>query len=33
MTPQIPFIVPLTISFALSFVLGNLLFGLFSLFA
>lgn len=32
-TPQIPFIVPLTISFALSFVLGNLLFGLFSLFA
>lgn len=32
-TPQIPFLVPLTVSFALSFLLGNLLFGLLSLFA
>ncbi|MFQ5909469.1 MAG: A24 family peptidase C-terminal domain-containing protein, partial [Thermoplasmata archaeon] len=32
-TPQIPFLVPLTVSFVLSFILGNLLFGLFSLFA
>ncbi|MFQ6127596.1 MAG: A24 family peptidase C-terminal domain-containing protein [Thermoplasmata archaeon] len=32
-TPQIPFLIPLTVSFALSFLLGNLLFGLFSLFA
>jgi len=32
-TPQIPFLLPLTISFVLSFLVGNLLFGLFSLFA
>lgn len=29
-TPQIPFLLPLTVSFALSFLVGNLLFGLFS---
>jgi preflagellin peptidase FlaK len=32
-TPQIPFLLPLTVSFVLSFLVGNLLFGLFSMFA
>jgi preflagellin peptidase FlaK len=31
-TPQLPFLLPMTISFILSFLVGNLLFGLFSLF-
>lgn len=31
-TPQIPFLVPLTVSFAVSFLIGNLFFGLLSIF-